>query len=138
MEAKLTAPFSADLRKRLVGGRTGQFTSQRCGVVCSQSSVIKLVRRYDETGSVAPGKIRGHRIPILADQEYFLRDLTSSRKGITLEEIRETQIDRGAARCSLTTIWATLRRMELSFKKTLIASEQRLVRTSAIPSFLDG
>jgi len=117
----MTAPFSADLRKRLVeavaSGSSCRSVAVRFAV--SPSSVIKLVRRYEETGSVAPGKIGGYRVPVLAGQEDFLRDLISSRKGITLEEIREALIDRGAVRCSLTTIWSTLRRIDLSFKKNV-------------------
>jgi len=57
----------------------------------------------------------GYRKPVLADQEDYQRKPTSSRKGITLKEIREALIDRGIEGCSLTTIWSTLRRIDLSF-----------------------
>ena len=117
----MTAPFSEDLRKRLIeaveAGSSCRSVAVRFSV--SPSAVIKLVQRYQATGSTAPGKIGGYRTPVLADQEDFLRELTSSRKGITLEEIREALIDRGIERCSLTTIWSTLRRFGLSFKKNV-------------------
>jgi transposase len=120
----MTAPFSDDLRKRLIdaveSGSSSRSVAERFAV--SPSAVIKLVQRFRATGSVAPGKIGGYRKPVLADHEAFLRDLTSSRKGITLAEIREALIDRGIAPCSLKTIWSTLRRFGLRYKKEFESS----------------
>jgi len=120
-EAMMTAPLSNDLRERLIeavaAGSSRRSVAARFAV--SPSAVIKLVQRHRATGSVAHGKIGGYRIPVLADHEDFLRDLTSRRKGITLEEIRAALLDRGVARCALTTIWSTLRRMDMSFKKNI-------------------
>ena len=54
---------------------------------------------------------------LLAGQEELLRELTTSRKGITLAEIRAELIERGLKAVSLTTIWSTLRRLGLSHQK---------------------
>lgn len=40
------------------------------------------------------------------------------RKGITLAEIRTTLIERGVVPVSLMTIWTTLKRLDLSHKKS--------------------
>ena len=71
-----------------------------------------------ETGSTEPGKIGGHRKPLLAGREDLLQELTSTRKGITLAEIRDALIERGIQPGSLTTIWWTLRRLGLTHKKS--------------------
>jgi hypothetical protein len=53
----------------------------------SAPAAIKLIRRVRQTGSAEPGKIGGK--PLLADHEGLLRELTATRKGITLAEIRK-------------------------------------------------
>ncbi len=85
--------------------------------VVSASAAIKLVRRVRETGSTVPAKIGGYRKPLLAGHEDVLRELTTTRKGITLAEIRDALVERGIEPGSLTTIWSTLRRLGFSHKK---------------------
>ena len=115
----MTAPLSEDLRRRLVraveGGSSARAAAARFEV--SPSAAIKLVQRVRKTGSTAPGKIGGYRKPLLADHEAVLRELTTSRKGITLAEIKEALIERGIVPGSVTTIWSTLRRLGLTYKK---------------------
>ena len=95
----MTAPLSQDLRKRLVRaveeGASAREAAARFAV--SASAAIKLVRRVRQTGSTAPAKIGGYRKPLLAGQEAFLGELTASRKGITLAEIRAALIARRGA-----------------------------------------
>ena len=116
----MTAPLSQDLRKRLVRtvdeGSSARAAAARFEV--SPSAAIKLVRRTRETGSTQPAKIGGYRKPLLAGHEELLCELTSSRKGITLAEIRDELIARGITPGSLTTIWSTLKRLGLSHKKS--------------------
>lgn len=116
----MTAPLCQDLRERLVraveGGSSAREAAARFEV--SASAAIKLVRRVRETGSTAPAKIGGYRKPLLAGHEELLRELTATRKGITLAEIREELVARGIAPGSLTTIWSTLKRLGLSHKRS--------------------
>lgn len=115
----MTAPFSQDLRKRLVRaieeGSSAREAAARFEV--SPSAAIKLVQRVRATGSTAPAKIGGYRKPLLAGHEDLLRELTTTQKGITLAEIRAALIERGIEPGSVTTIWSTLRRLGLTHKK---------------------
>lgn len=115
----MTAPLSRDLRERLIRaldeGSSAREAAARFEV--SASAAIKLVRRVRETGSTAPAKIGGYRKLLLAEHEALLRDLTTTRKGITLAELRDELVERGIVPGSLTTIWSTLRRFGLSHKK---------------------
>jgi transposase len=115
----MTAPLSQDLRQRLVRaveeGSSARAAAARFEV--SASAAIRLVRRVRETGSTEPARIGGYRKPLLAGHEGLLRELTSTRKGITLVEIRDALVERGIAPGSLTTIWSTLRRLGLTHKK---------------------
>ncbi|MFK4046422.1 Transposase (plasmid) [Roseomonas mucosa] len=114
----MTAPLSQDLRKRLVQvveeGASAREAAARFAV--SASAAIKLVRWVRETGSTAPARIGGYRKPLLTGQEDFLHELTASRKGITLAEIRVALIERGVAPVSLMTIWSMLRRLDQTHK----------------------
>ena len=116
----MTAPLSQDLRRRLVRavaeGSPTRAAAARLEV--SASAVIKLVRRVRATGSTAPAKIGGYRQPLLAGHEEFLRTLSTTRKGITLAEIRQVLVEHGIEPGSLTTIWSTLRRLGRSHKKS--------------------
>ena len=116
----MTAPLSADLRRRLVrvveAGSSARKAAQRFEV--SASAAIKLVRRVRETGSVTPARIGGYRKPLLAGHEDLLRELTAAKPGITLAEIQAALTERSIRAGSLTTIWATLRRLDLRHKKS--------------------
>ena len=116
----MTAPLSQDLRLRLARaveeGSSARAAAARFEV--SASAVIKLLRRVHATGSTAPAKIGGYRRPLLAGHADLLRMLITTRKGITLAEIRQVLVERGIEPGSLTTIWSTLRRLGLSHEKS--------------------
>mgnify|MGYP006171473489 CR=1 FL=1 len=63
----MTRPYSNDLRERVVAavesGGSCRAVAARFGVAVS--SVVKWHQRYRRTGSVAPGKMGGHRRPLL-------------------------------------------------------------------------
>lgn len=86
----MTAPLSPDLRYRLVraveGGASARQAAARFEV--SPSAAIKLMQRVRKTGSTAPARIGGYRQPLLAGYEDVLLELTATRKGITLAEMR--------------------------------------------------
>ena len=60
----MTAPFSPDLRRRLVraveAGSPAREAARRFAV--SAAAAIKLAQRVRETGSAAPAKIGGYRL----------------------------------------------------------------------------
>jgi transposase len=91
--------------------------------VAAPLSAIKLVRWVRDTGSAEPSKIGGYRKQLLAGHEKLLRELTTTRKGIPLAEIKNALIERGVEPGSITTIWSTLLRLSLTHKKALRAAE---------------
>lgn len=115
----MTAPLSPDLRCRLVraveNGASARQAAARFEV--SPSAAIKLMQRVRATGSTAPARIGGYRQPLLRGYEGVLRELTVSRKGITLAEIRDDLLRRGAPAVSVTTIWSMLKRLDQTHKK---------------------
>ena len=113
-------PLSQDLRARIVravaDGSSIRQAAARFEV--SPSSAIKLMQRVRRTGSTTPAKIGGYRRPLLAGHEGLLRELTSAKPGITLVEIKGALAERGIEAGHISTIWATLRRLGLSHKKS--------------------
>jgi transposase len=115
----MTAPLSSDLRQRLVraveAGSSARAAARRFEV--SSSAAITLMRRVRTTGSIAPAKIGGYRRPLLDGHADLLRQLTAAKPGITLAELRTALAEQGIVVGSLTTIWTTLRRLDLRHKK---------------------
>lgn len=114
------AALSNDLRVRLVraveAGASCRQVAARFDV--SPSAVIKLMQRVRATGSVMPARIGGHRKPLLEGYEDVLVELTKTRKGITLAELRVAIIERGGPDVSVWTVWSMLRRLGLRHKKS--------------------
>ena len=69
-------PLSNDLRERVVAavgsGASCRSVAARFGVAAS--TVVKWSQRYRTTGSVAPGKVGGHRKPVLNAHRAFIRE----------------------------------------------------------------
>lgn len=94
--------FSLDLRERAVasvveGGLSRRAAAERFGV--GISTVIAWVRRFGETGSVAPGKVGGHQprkivgehrdwlIQRCREKDFTLRGLVAelAERGLTVD-----------------------------------------------------
>lgn len=114
----MTAPLSNDLRKRVVeavvGGETCRSVASRFGV--SVSSVVKWSQRYRATGSVAPGKMGGHRRRVLEPHRDFIVERINQTPHLTLHGLKDELAGRGVT-VSHNTIWQFLRREGLRFKK---------------------
>src|ERR1044072_3753628 len=140
MELTMTAPLSQDLRGRIVrcveAGTSARAAAQRFEV--SASAAVKLVQRVRETGSTAPAKIGGYRRPILEPHADTLRALVKSKPGMTLKEIRDALHARGIMVKALSTISDTLRRLKLSYKKSLESRRAGSARRGPAPSPLAG
>ena len=116
----MAEPLSEDLRKRLIaaveGGATRRAVADRFGVVAS--TVTKLVKHLQSTGSLAPGKQGGDRrsgrIEAHADE---LLALVAASPDITLEEIAAHLQQVHGETFVVSTIWRCLDRHGLSFKK---------------------
>jgi putative transposase len=119
-EDRMAAALSGDLRGRIVaaveGGSSVRQAAARFAV--SPSAAVKLMRRVRETGSAAPGRVGGHRAPVLAPHEAFLRSLAASKPGVTLREMQAGLRLRGAEVAALSTIHRTLVRFGPRHKKS--------------------
>lgn len=117
----MTRPYSNDLRERVVGaveaGASCRAVAARFGVAVS--SVVKWSQRYRRTGSVAPGKVGGHRRPILEPHRDFIVERIKQEPHLTLHRLKDELAARGVA-VSHNTVWQFLRRQGLRFKKNAV------------------
>lgn len=114
----MSRPYSNDLRERVVaaveGGESCRSVAARFEVAVS--TVVKWSQRYRRTGSVAPGKMGGHRPVILAPHREFIVERLRQTPHLTLHGLKDELAARGV-KVSHDTVWTFLRREGLRFKK---------------------
>jgi transposase len=116
----MTKPLSSDLRVRLVGavmqGMSCRAAADRFGVAAS--TAVKLVRRWHDTGTIAPrpqgGDKRSGRIEAYAGE---ILGLIGQTVDITLSEIAAHLEREHGERFAPSTIWRFLDRHAQTFKK---------------------
>ncbi len=117
----MTRPYSNDLRERVVsavgGGDSCRAVAARFGV--SVSTVVKWSQRYRATGSVAPGKVGGHRRRVLEPHRGFIVQRIGQEPHLTLHRLKDELAERGVA-VSHNTVWMFLRHEGLRFKKNAV------------------
>jgi putative transposase len=117
----MTAPLSNDLRERVVmaiiGGESCRSAAARFGV--SVSSAVKWSQRYRSSGSVAPGKMGGHRKLVLEPHRAFILERLHQTPHLSLHGLKAELASRGV-KVSHDTIWKYLRREGLRFKKNSV------------------
>jgi transposase len=117
----MVRPLSNDLRKRVIAavarGESSRSVASRFGVAVS--SVVKWSQRYRKTGSVAPGKVGGHRKPVLEPHRGFIMERIGQTPHLTLHGLKDELAARGV-HVSHNAVWLFLRREGLRFKKNAI------------------
>lgn len=119
----MVRPYSNDLRERAVAavnhGQSTRAVAEQFGVAVS--SVVKWAQRYRQTGAVTPGKMGGHRRPVLEPHRAFILERMNQTPHLTLHGLKDELAARGV-RVSHNTVWAFLRREGLRFKKNTVRS----------------
>ena len=117
----MTRPLSNDLRERVIAavaaGESCRSVAARFGVAVS--SVVKWSQRYRATGSVAPGKMGGHRKRVLEPHRAFITERLRETPHLTLHGLKEELAARGV-QVSHNAVWVFLRREGLRFKKNAV------------------
>ena len=114
----MARPLSIDLRERVVAA---VLSGESCRSVAARfkvaiSSVVKWSQRHRATGSVAPGKMGGHRKRVLEPHRAFIVERIEQTSHLTLHGLKDELAARGV-KVSHTAVWAFLRREGLRFKK---------------------
>lgn len=117
----MTLPLSNDLRERVLAavmaGESSRTVAARFGVAVS--SVVKWSQRYRATGSVAPGKMGGHRKRVLEPHRAFIVERIEQTPHVTLHGLKDALAAHGVS-VSHNAVWQFLRREGLRFKKNTV------------------
>ncbi len=119
----MAKPYSTDLRERVVaaveeGGLSRRQAAARFGV--GESSAIRWVRRFRETGSVAPGQMGGHKPKAIrgADRDWLV------------ERIKQGDFTLRGLKVDYHTMWDFVHAEKLSFKKRRWSPASAIAPTS--------
>jgi putative transposase len=127
----MAAPLSLDIRRRIVaaveGGTSRRAAADRFAV--SESTAIKLVQQWEQTGSLEPGQIGGYRPFALAAHEKLVRELIAQAPDQTLDELRDRLAGRGVM-VGRTSVHRYLSALGLTRKKRHSMPPSKTVRTS--------
>ena len=112
-------PYSNDLRERAVaavlkGGRSRHQAAAQFGV--APSTVINWVRRFQETGSVAPGQMGGHKPKAIAGEHAVFLARRIREGAFTLRGLVAELAERGL-KVDYRLVWNFVHAERLSFKK---------------------
>ena len=110
-------PYSMDLRKRVVmavvtGGLSCNQAAKQFGIAIT---AIGWVRRQRQTGSVAAGKMGGHR-PKAISGEHRVWVLERTKRDFTLRGLVAEFAERGL-KVDYRSVWEFVHAEKLSFKK---------------------
>lgn len=112
-------PYSMDLRERVVaavesGGLSCNRAAKQFGL--GISTVIRWVKRLDETGSVAPGQMGGHKPKKLAGEHRLWLLQRIKERDFTLRGLVAELAERGLE-VDYRSVWEFVHAEQLSFKK---------------------
>jgi putative transposase len=120
----MSKPYSIDLRERVVAAAEGGLSRRKAAVHFGVSVrvAIEWVRRFKETGSVAPGKIGGYRPRKIrgAHRDWLIARCQS--QDFTLRGLVAELAGRGLA-VDYRSVWEFVHAEGLSYKKN--CSRQR-------------
>jgi transposase len=131
-------PYSMDLRERVVaavaGGMSRNRAAKQFGI--GISTAINWVKRLGETGSVAPGKMGGHK-PKAISGDHRLWLLQRVKSGdFTIRGLVDELAERGL-KVDYRSVWEFVHAEELSFKKKRGGWRARASGRGATPGAVD-
>jgi putative transposase len=126
-------PYSNDLRERAVaavlqGGVSRHRAAAQFGV--GVSTVVNWVRRFHETGSVAPGQMGGHKPKAIRDRHAAFLSERIRQGAFTLRGLVAELAERGL-KVDYRSVWNFVHAEKLSFKKKRRGERARTARRRA-------
>ena len=112
-------PYSIDLRERVVaavlqGGLSRNRAAAQFDVAVS--TVVNWVRRFQDTGNVAPGQMGGHKPKAISGDHQVFAARRVREEGITLRGLVRELAERGL-KVDYRSVWNFAHAEKLSFKK---------------------
>lgn len=129
----MTRPYSIDLRERVVAAVVEGGLSRRQAAVhfdVAISTVIRWVRQFLDSGSVAPGKMGGHKPKTISGAHHDWLVARCREREFTLRGLVAELAERGC-RVDYRSVWNFVHAEKLSFKKNRSGQRTRPARRRA-------
>jgi transposase len=128
MSRRRGQPYGLDLRARVLAaaGETIRVVAARFSV--SPSYVSKVRARLRETGEATPGPQHNHVRPRLEPYYEVLRARAAEQTDATIAELRAWMAREHGVAVSHPVMWQTLRRLDLTLKKSGSVRRSRIGR----------
>ncbi len=111
--------YSNDLRVRVIqvveDGAAARAAARQ--FVIGDSTAIRWVRRWRESGSFEAKSVKGQSRSPLKKHEEWLLGLVRQKPDLTLEEIQRRLLDERQQKAGLGSVWRFFDRHDISFKK---------------------
>lgn len=111
--------YSNDLRIRVIqvveNGAAARAAARQ--FVIGDSTAVRWVKRWRETGSVEAKSIKGQSRSPLKRHEEWLLELVRREPDLTLEEIQRHLLDERQQKAGIGSVWRFFDRHGISFKK---------------------
>ncbi|WP_019505925.1 helix-turn-helix domain-containing protein [Pleurocapsa sp. PCC 7319] len=125
----MPAPYSIDLRQRVINAYEGKEGSQRQiaeRFQVSHSFVKKLIYRYRATGTLEPKSHGGGALPIIKQSELKqIEELVNEQPDALLRELCERWEARNGIKVSISTMHRRLEKLKLTTKKNSVRQGTR-------------
>lgn len=115
----MARPLSQDLRQRIAAalhsGETTRSAAKRFGV--SVASAVRTGQKWRAGRDLEPGKMGGHRRPILCGETAdWIRARLAEKNDLTMRGLAAELAERGVV-VAHDTVWRFVRSLDLTFKK---------------------
>lgn len=132
--------LSLDLRSRIAAaldaGETTRAVAKRFGV--SVATAVRLGQRHRSGLGLEAGKVGGHRQPVITgDHLDWLRQRLAEKGDLTIRALVVELKDR-KVEVTHDTVWRTIRRLGLSFKKNPGGQGTGWAEAGPVPGALEG
>ena len=136
----MAQPYSIDLRERVVAavaaGATVREAASRFGVAVS--TVVKWRQRHHRTGTVSPGRMGGHRRPVVREKARgFIVMRIAQKPDLTVRAL-QSELEAQGIEASRNTVWLCLRSERLSCKKNRVRSRADAAQDGTLSRALEG
>lgn len=119
----MATAYSLDLREKILTAWQNQEGSQRQiaeRFKVSLTFVYNLLKRYRETGEIAPRPQGGdRRSKLKGENEHLLEELVKEKKDIYLGELKEKIFERTGIQVSESSLCRYMQKLKLRRKKTV-------------------
>jgi putative transposase len=124
-------PYSNDLRERLVAAVAGGLSRHKAAAQfkVAPSTAINWMKRVQETGSVAPGQMGGHRPRTIQGEHESWLAVRIRERAFTLRGLVAELAERGL-NADYWAVWTFVRAQGLTHKKRRWSPASRAVPTS--------